>query len=395
MKRLLIAIAALTPLSVLSADPTGYYRVDEKLARDIAREKTASIADADTRIVREHSVIEAFTELFRTARVKDGDVKKILSALSERDMLADSLSRMRKVLEEREAALGALTDTAAADPATTQMHNDIAHLKSRIEKARAELDIALATARADSASLVTARALTDSMRAHVSVLQAENQRREQNDDVRKTVEDEIVLEEIRSAMAVTDGLAAWDEGVFTAAAGKFARAATRIAATRPAEVKSVADSVALYERDVVPASAAVKDAEACMAAKYDDGGAKRIAAEMASVKASAAKSRMLKPHLAEIDEVAAAAADYERAWRNLNFMIGQLNGMVKEAPAGFRTDEFIATVVGVYSPGATRYSDYYVNFNRALDFISRNFHAGMTDDEAAEFFDSINAQIKK
>ncbi len=204
MKYLLIIFAALVPAAGFAADPVTYYRADEALARKIAAEKTASIADADTRAVRENSVIEAFGELFRTAQVKESDVQKITLLLAERDILADSLSRVRAAITAKEAALNDTT-VAEEDLLVTQKRNDIAHLRSRIEKLRAELDLAEIAMRTDSVKLAATRAQADSISREVAGLQAENERNAKNDDVRKTIDDERFIEEIRTAMIVPAG----------------------------------------------------------------------------------------------------------------------------------------------------------------------------------------------
>lgn len=395
MKYLLIILSALVPATGFAADPVTYYRADEALARKIAAEKTASIADADTRAVRENSVIEAFGELFRTAQVKESDVQKITLLLAERDILADSLSRVRAAITAKEAALNDTT-VAEEDPLVTQKRNDIAHLRSRIEKLRAELDLAEIAMRTDSVKLAATRAQADSISREVAGLQAENERNAKNDDVRKTIDDERIIEEIRTAMIIPAGeLNAWDIKAYRAAAADFTTTSARIAATRGADSKTIADSVAAYDTEVVPAAEAMKKALAVMAGKYSDDDAAAIAAEMEKVRSAAAKGKILKPHKAEIDKVADAAADYNRAWRNLNFLLGHLRGITAAPPEGFDIHEFIGSVVGIYSPGATRYPDYYEKFNQALDYIIRNYRPNMSEAEANEFFDRINAEITK
>ncbi|MDE6485010.1 MAG: hypothetical protein K2L14_06435 [Duncaniella sp.] len=173
---LILALVALVSLAGYAAKPNAYYKVDEKLARTIAAEKTASITDADTRAVREYTVIEAFNELFRISRVKERDVVKILTAIAKRDDLADSLARMRVEISIKETIMADTAAVASENPEVTQARNDIEQLRSRIEEARAELDLALASMRADSLELVAAREQADSMRLQLDGLQAENDR---------------------------------------------------------------------------------------------------------------------------------------------------------------------------------------------------------------------------
>ncbi|MDE6581191.1 MAG: hypothetical protein K2K47_01510 [Duncaniella sp.] len=173
---LIIAVVALASLAGYAAKPNAYYKVDDKLARTIAAEKTASIADDDTRTVREYSVIEAFAELFRTTQVKERDVTKILSAIALRDELADSLARMRVEISIKEAMMADTAAVSSENPDVTQARDDIEQLRSSIEKARAELDLVLAAMRADSVELVAAREQADSMRLQIDGLKAENDR---------------------------------------------------------------------------------------------------------------------------------------------------------------------------------------------------------------------------
>lgn len=174
-KYALIIVAVLCgAVSGLTAEPERYYPIDEALAARIARDRTAGIADDDTRMIRENAIAEAFSALFRAAAVKTRDMDRIRSRMAVAGELLDSLGTIDRLIATRTAMLEAASDSTRADLNNMALKAESDSLMARIEIARVALDEAVRRLRRDSTALVRKRTEADSVRKAVEFLQMQD-----------------------------------------------------------------------------------------------------------------------------------------------------------------------------------------------------------------------------
>ncbi len=394
MKHILLIIIAASWLAIPAAAQRKFYKADPAAAAQIARALAAPAEKAEQRMVRENTVNEAFAELFKVSAVKERDVEKLLALLAERRQLLDSLHRIENTAAERRAAITAPADSHATDPELTQAHNDIAHLMARIDKARVELKQAEAKMAADSVNLAIAIAEAGAAGAELDSIRRIADADMANADVARSMRGEAAVEDVVEAMRIPSGrLQLFDIERYNSAVSALNDAAPQLEGNERAA--RVIDSVAAFNRDILPAARAIIGAVEVMAGKYDEATASRVAGETAALNSSAARSAALKPYRSEITEVAAAAADFNRAYRNLTFLLSELQGMGGNVEADFDINDFIRSVVGIYATGTDRYSAYYVTFNKALDTLGSTFRPGISASHAAEIVSNVTSSIRK
>ncbi|MCM1520073.1 MAG: hypothetical protein NC098_04750 [Lachnoclostridium sp.] len=373
IKIILMAVSALCMASGTSAQKSaakaiGYYRYDPAKVSELADQAVDTLkADALQKEAYKVAVTDAFSALVKRSdkKVKESEILDQRQLLANADTTIKSLNERLKLVKD---SLALPLDSVSQTEVPTAEQN----LIKEIETLKVELTNANADTLEYKEELARAMALYNEKDSIFKSKEDEaNAMKSQlnamlNDSVVASVSAaEDVLAKLHEAAVASEGpLANVDTDSLGNSLNVYRANRLKYEGVYPADRLKAADADAEIVSQAIDLAGPIKKTVEIMKGRYNKADNDKAHSAIAALVAKAGD------HKAEVNEIADALGERDRAYRNVTYLLNQIDEMGESGfESDFDIDYTITKIVELYSDSG-RYSEYYVRFNDALKTLS-------------------------